>query len=223
MLLRLFLLLVVSATFAARADVTIVQKIEGGINSGEMTLRIKDDKARADIAPQISMITDLATGEVTTLQHAAKLFIKLSGEQARAVLEKVKDQQKAAGAEPPKLTPSGRTEKIDQHVCEVFTWSAGEIRSTDWIAKDHPDAAALLPVLDRFQSAGLAGAARPLQPAMSELPGLLIKREMTIGTQKTTTTLISVSQAALDPSIFTVPADYKAQPAPAFEDPAAAK
>ena len=217
MIVRLPFLLLLTALVTARADFTIVQKVEGGINSGQMTLRLKDHKARADIAPQISMITDLGTGEVITLQHAAKLFIKLPPEQAKAVLEKVKEQQKATGAEPPKLMPTGRKEKIDQYECEVFTWSAGEIRATDWIAKDHPQAAALLPALDRFQSAGLAGAARTLQPAMSELPGLLIKREMTIGGQKTTTTLISVSDAPVDPAIFTVPADYKAQPAPTFQ------
>lgn len=217
MLTRFPLLLILLTAALARADFTIVQKVEGGMNSGQMTLRLKDDKARADIAPQISMITDLGTGDVITLQHATKVFIKLPGEQARAVFEKVKEQQKATGAEPPKLTATGRKEKVEQYACEVFTWASGEIRATDWIAKDHPNAAALLPALDRFQSAGLAGAARTLQPAMSELPGILIKREMTIGTHKTTTTLISVSDAPLDAAIFTVPADYKVQPAPAFQ------
>lgn len=217
MIVRLPFLFLLTALATARADFTIVQKIEGGLNSGQMTLRLKDDKARADIAPQITIITDLGTGDVITLQHNTKVFIKLPGEQARAVLEKVKQQQKATGKEPPKLTATGRTEKVDQYACDVFTWSAGEIHATDWIAKEHPNAATLLPALDRFQSAGLAGAARPLQPAMSELPGVLIKREMTIGTQKTTTTLISVSDAPLDPAIFAVPADYKAQAAPAFQ------
>ena len=63
---RLFLLLL-ALLATARADFTIVQRVEGGLNAGQMTLRIKDDKARADLAAQVSTITDLASGEWTPL------------------------------------------------------------------------------------------------------------------------------------------------------------
>ena len=205
------------AAATARADFTIVQKIEGGLNAGQMTLRIKDDKARADIAAQVSTVTDLATGETITFQHAAKVFIKIPAEQAQKLFERVQQQQKAVSAEPPKLVPTGRKEKIEGHECDVFTWSVGTIHATDWIAPAYPNFAAVLAVLDRFQNSGLAAAARPLQPAMRDYPGLLVKRELTMDTKKTTTTVLSVSDAALDPAIFAVPKDYKEQPAPAFQ------
>jgi hypothetical protein len=214
--LRISLLLLFFVSLA-RADFTIVQKIEGGLNSGQMTLRIKDDKARADLAAQVSTITDLASGETITLQHAAKIFIKIPADQVRIVFERVQKQQQAVNAEPPKLVPTGKKEKIEGHECEVFTWSVGTIRATDWIAPGYPNFAAVLAVLDKFQSAGLAAAARPLQPSMRDFPGLLIKRELTVGTQKTTTTLLSVNDAVLDAGLFAVPKDYKEQPAPAFQ------
>src|SRR5881394_2833360 len=96
-------LLLLSFISLARADFTIVQKIEGGLNSGQMTLRIKDDKARADLAAQVSTITDLASGETITLQHAAKVFIKIPAEQAQKLFERVQKQQQAVNAETPKL------------------------------------------------------------------------------------------------------------------------
>ena len=42
-------------------------------------------------------------------------------------------------------------------------------------------------------------------------------RELTIGAQKTTTTLISVRAAPLEDAIFAVPEGYKEQPAPLFQ------
>jgi len=207
------------AAFAARADFTIVQKVEGASNEGQMAIRLKADFARADIAPQVSTITDLATGDVITLQHAAKVFIRLPGEQTRALLEKVNEQQQLTNVEPPKLVATGRREKVERRLCEVFTWSAGEVRATDWIARDFPDLPSIVAALGRFQSAGLAAAAQALQPPLSALPGMLIKRELLIGAQKTTTTLLSVSQAPIDDAIFAVPAEYKEQPAPAFQFP----
>ena len=72
-------LLPLTLIFAAnivRADYTFTQKVEGGGNDGQMTLKLKAHMARADIAPQISIITNLETGDAITLQHAAKVFIK---------------------------------------------------------------------------------------------------------------------------------------------------
>src|SRR5688500_115410 len=53
----------------AHADLVIVQKVESPQQSGNMTIKVKDAKARADIAAQISTITDGATGDTITLMH----------------------------------------------------------------------------------------------------------------------------------------------------------
>jgi len=215
MLPRIFLCSLVIAQ--VHADFTIVQRVEGSANSGQMMIRMKGDLVRADIAPQVSTITNVANDDVTTLQHASKVFIRLPGEQAKAILERANQQQKAVKAEAPTPTPTGRKEKVGSRLCEVLTWSAGEVRATDWVAKDFPNAPTLVAALERFQAAGLSGAAAALQPRLSALPGMLIKRELTIGAQKTTTTLLSVSEAPIDDAVFSVPATYKEQPAPLFQ------
>src|SRR5436190_20801199 len=104
-MMRTLVFLILLAAASVRADFTIVQRVESGTNNEPMTLKLKGDMARADLAPQVSVITNTVTGDVVTLQHAAKVFIRVPGEQARAVLERVKQQQQAAHAEPPKLTP----------------------------------------------------------------------------------------------------------------------
>src|SRR5437667_7210828 len=49
------------------ADLTIVQKVEGVGGGGEMTMKIKGDKMRIEISPEITTIFDGGTGELTNL------------------------------------------------------------------------------------------------------------------------------------------------------------
>ena len=124
---------------AVHGDLTIVQKTEGGINSGELTLRIKGDKARTDVAPQITMLTELSSGDSTTLNHNAKIYIRIPGVEAAKLRAIAADLKPGAAGEAPKLTNTGRKEKVENRECEVFTWSVGNLRVTDWIAKDYPN------------------------------------------------------------------------------------
>lgn len=204
--------LLLTSLAATKADYTIVQKTEGAMNAGELTLRIRGDKARIDVGPQLTVLTDLTSGDSTTLNHQAKTMVKVSGVEAakmRAVTAGIKSD-----SEPPKLTSTGRSEKIENYDCEVFTWKVGELSVTDWIAKSYPNWQPLLAELQRFQNAGLASAAQPLMPPLSQFPGMVVKREMNHRGTKTTSTLTSVSAQVLDPSLFEAPSGYKEQPAP---------
>src|SRR6187549_1664263 len=125
------------AAHMARADLTIVQKTEGALNAGQLTLRIKGDKARTDIAPQITMITELASGDTVTLNHTAKVFIRIPGTEAAKLRAMAADLKPGAPGEAPKLVTTGRKEKIENLECEVFTWAVGNLQVTDWIAKDY--------------------------------------------------------------------------------------
>jgi hypothetical protein len=214
-------LIALFAMQAARADLTIVQKTEGALNAGQLTLRLKGDKARTDVAPQITMITELGNGDTVTLNHTAKVFIRIPGSEAAKLRAMAADLKPGAPSEPPKLVSTGRKEKIENHDCEVFTWGVGNLQVTDWIAKDYPNWKPVLAELTRFQNAGLGAAAQPLMPALDQFPGMVVKREMTLKGNKTTSTLVSVSDSALDAALFELPEGYKEQIAPKFPDEAA--
>src|SRR5262245_5631631 len=129
--MRVAFLIFTLLTSPSRADLTILQKSEGAMNSGSLMLRIKGDKARADIANQVTMITDLATGDTVSLNHNAKTMVRIPGAEAvklRALAAGLKP-----GDEPPKLTATQRKEKVENHDCQVFTWRVGEMEVTDWI------------------------------------------------------------------------------------------
>lgn len=216
----LFSLLLTAA--ALRADYVIVQKVEGGMQSGTMTLKIKEDKVRADIAEQVSTITDGATGEVMTLMHAQKNFMKISAAQTKAGLEAMRKlQPQTATTTPPKLTPTGKKEKVGAHDCEVFTWAAPGMTTTLWIAKDFPNAAKINAALAKLQNTGVAAAAAGMLPSPTDYPGMAVKTEMTMAGQKVTSTLVSVTEEAVAAAAFAVPTDYKELPMPAFNLPPA--
>jgi hypothetical protein len=211
-----FIAVLISVAAAAKADLTIVQKTEGTINSGQLTLRIKGDKARTDIAPQITMLTELNSGDSTTINHNAKTYMRISGTEAAKLRAMAADLKPGTTGEAPKLTNTGRKEKVENRECEIFTWGVGNLQVTDWIAKDYPNWQPILAELVRFQNAGLGRAAQPLMPALDQFPGMVVKREMTLKGTKTTSTLISVSDAALDAKLFELPEGYKEQPALKF-------
>jgi len=198
---------------AARADWTITQKVEGAMNSGQMTLRIKGDKARLDVNTQITALTDLNTGDSITLNHTARVFIKIPGSEAAKMRDSVLGLKEGVSVPAPTLTTTGHKEKIGDYECEVFTWSVGEMKVTDWIAAGYPNFKPYLAVLARFQNAGLARAAQPLMPPLESFPGMVLKREMSHRGITTTTTLLSGKEGNLDPKLFDAPGDYKEQPA----------
>ena len=205
------------------ADLVITQRVEGSMQSGTMTVKIKGDKSRADIAPPLSTITDGATGEVVTLMHGQKTFMRIPADRGRALLEQMQKQQAAAQptpATPPTLTPLGKKEKVENYECELFKWDASALSATYWIAKDYPKYPEILAAMDKIQNAGLAVLARSMTPKPGDFPGMPVKTELTIAGQKVTTTLVSVTEENLDPALFAIPAEYKEAPTPTFTFPA---
>lgn len=219
---RLLLLLALSAT--AAADFTVVQKVDGlGQQSGNITIKIKDAKARADIAPQISNLINGMTGETTTLMHAQKSYMKIGPEQAKALMEQMQALQNGAKPGPPaKPVATGQKETVEQWATEIYSWTGGNMSARFWVAKDFPNGPAIQAALDKVQSGGLAAVSKNLMPASSDFPGMVVKTEMKFAGKTVTSTIVSVVEGPLDPQDFAVPADYKELATPAFNTPAPA-
>src|SRR5260370_10732762 len=129
----------------ARADLTIVQKVEGGGHSGDVTVKIKGDKERIDSPSQPTRIIDGKTGEMTDLMNDRKTFVRISAEQMKAAAETINkfngDKQVSAK---PKLTPSGRKETINGYETEEYVYETPRFKASFWVATKYPNAAAIL-------------------------------------------------------------------------------
>src|SRR4051794_41072478 len=99
--------LVVGLGLSARADFTIVQKVEGKGSANEITLKLKGDKVRMEATPQMTMIVDGKTGDTITLMTAQRKFLRISGDKAKAIAELAAKYGGTTG-EKPKLTATGK-------------------------------------------------------------------------------------------------------------------
>ena len=196
----------------ARADLVIVQHVDGSGQSGDQTIRIKGDKARTDLAQQVSMITNGVNGDIVTLMHAPKTFLKVTAAQTKAMLEQL--QKLAPSAAGPKLVPTGKKEKVGNYDCEIFTSGLGPVSVTYWIAKDFPNYKAVLEQMEKLQAGSLAAMGKGMMPELKDFPGMQIKTEMDIGGKKVSTVLVSAKEENVDPASFEIPKDYKEVTAP---------
>jgi len=205
------------ASALARADLTVVQRVDGGGQSGEQTIHVQNGRARCDIGGVVSVIVDKEAGTTTTLVHAQKGYLALTPDRTKAMLEKM--QKARASQEPPKLVDMGKKEKIGEYDCEIFTAEMGAVKVTYWLAKDYPDFQKILTELDVLDGAPLAAANNGLAPRTRDLPGMPMKMLMEAAGQKVTITLVSAKEEPADPAIYAIPKSYKELPGP----PAAAK
>ena len=203
-------LVIILLAGAARADLTLVQKVEGaGGPANEVTVRIKGDKARIDATPQISTIVDGKTGEVLTLMKDQKAVVRISADKMKAaadMINKFTDKKKSTG--PSKPAPTGRKEVINGYEAEEYTVETPIFKAAYWVAPQYPNGAAILKQLQAVKS-DMWNSAKTKLPDYRELPALPIQTIIDLGTSKMTTTLISAKEDPLADSDFAVPADFK--------------
>jgi hypothetical protein len=205
---RIALPLLLAAAVTARADLTIVQKVEMGATPGDMTIRIKGDKVRVDPAPQVSMITDNRTGDTITLMHDEKKALRMSGEKMKAAAEMVsKFSGSSSPAAPHKLTPLGRKEQVNGMSTDLYSIDTAVGKATYYIAANYPDAAAILQEMQATQPAAFANSTTHM-PDFRDLPGVPVKIEMDAQKRHIVMTLVSIKRDPIPDSEFVVPPGY---------------
>jgi len=208
----LFVLLSVALLLSARADLTIVQKVEGIGPVSEMTMKIKGDKARIDVSPKMTAIIDGKSGEMINLMHDQKVAMRMSAEKMMAAMEMArqfsgKDEKKET-AEKPKFVPSGKKEIINGYDTEEYIYETPQFKSSYWIASKYPDGAAILKQLQSINPA-IWKTANTHMPDYRDFPGLPIKTVISTGGNQITSILASVKQDPLSDADFEVPKDYQ--------------
>src|SRR5438034_10126783 len=129
---------------SARGDLTIVQRVEGPGQNGDVTVKIKGDKERMDAPSQPTRIIDGKTGEMTDLLNEKKSFIRISAQQMKAAAETINKFDDGKQPSPRKLTPTGKKETINGYETEEFVYETPQLKASFWVANKYPDAADIL-------------------------------------------------------------------------------
>ena len=209
-----------------RADWVVVQKVEdsGQKQTGEITLKIKGEKIRVDLPPDISVLMDTDTGETFTLRHGQKTVLRVPAATAAQLgrrLEQWRETRRQAepGQEPPKWEATGKGETVAGRETKIFVAQAGAMKVTWWIAQNSPEAEKFAAVAEQLQKAPmvqLAGGLALLPPGFKP-PGLPVKTEIqTPDGRKISTTILAIKEQPLDAIDFTPPPDYRSLPEPFF-------
>ncbi len=213
-LLRLLGFLALCAT--ARADLTVVQTMEGTEGINKITFKIKGDKARVEVNPQITTIVDAKTGDLTTLLNDQKTVMRISGERAKAMAEMAKSFVKQETPEQALPKPTGRKETINGYETEEYVSESPKYKASYWVAKTYPNFQNILQQMSLLQRGAFAEITKGM-PDYHALPGLPLRTKIkTEGQAEITSTIASVSLAPLPASEFSIPADYSEMKMPDF-------
>jgi len=200
-----FSLIAITPTFA---DLTIVQSLEGMGPASQMTMKIKGDKARVDVSPQMTMIFDAKKGEMISLMHEQKMVVRMPADKMKAAAELIRKSNGKESTEKPKIVATGKKEMVNGYQTEQYVCDMPNFKATYWIAANYPDGSSILKQLQAIKMDALSGQGGHM-PDYRDLTGVPVKTVISAGGKEMTTTLKSIKQDALSDSEFAVPADFK--------------
>ena len=207
-----FSLLFSAFLFSARADLTIMQKVEGTGANSEMVMKLKGDKMRIDMGPQLTTIIDVKTGEMVNLMNDQKTIMRMSADKVKAAMEMArqfseKDEKKKSD-EKAKLISTGKKETINGYETEQYIFETPQFKATYWIAPKYPNAAAILKQLQAINP-DVWKTSNTQMPDYRDFPGLPIKSVVSMGGNQITNTITAVKEDPLNDAEFAVPKDYQ--------------
>ena len=207
-LASLFPIIIFGLLVSARGDLTIVQRVEGAGQNGDVTVKIKGDKERIDAPSQPTRIIDGKTGELTDLMNNKKSFVRISAAQIKAAAETINkfDGGEKPGA--PKLTPTGKKETINGYETEEYVYETPQFKASFWVTAKYPDAAGIL----KQMQAPISGAWKPSNmgmPDYTDFPGLPLKTVISVGDNKVVTTMMSIKKDSVNATDFDIPKDFQ--------------
>lgn len=203
-------------TVMARADLTMIQTVEGAGPSTTMTIKIKDNKVRIDSNPMIATIIDGKTGEMINLMMDQKKIMRMSAKKmkaAAALLNQYSGAGKKSDGAKPTLVATGRKEKINGYDTEEYVFEAPTYKASYWVAPQYPDGAAIMKQLESLNS-GLWDAQGMNLPDYRLLNGVPIKTVMSVAGNQITSTLMSVKQDPIAATEFVPPPDFEEMKVP---------
>jgi len=200
--------LLVSSLFS-RADTVVTEQVEAGGRNMTITQKIKGDKIRTDATPQMTTITDTATGDTLMIVHPQKSYMTISGEQSKAMKEQMmKMAPPAEAAEKPKLVDTGKTEKVGNFNTEIFTMDTPTTNLTFWVTKDIPNYAVLKEQLKKLRGMSNTGPASIPVPDTSDMQGIPVKTQIVSKGKTVTITILSAEEKPIDDVEMAPPAGY---------------
>ncbi len=201
--------LVLALLFAAQslhADWVLVEKTS--TDGKGMTVKIKDNLIRNDMGEKMTVILNADEGVAQMYLHANKTLMRMD-------LNALKNASALAGkflggdsGPAPKPKATGEHVKVGDWDAEIYTWESKVGTGKFYIAKDFPRFEELNKAMDKVAKS-MNNPMSSLYPNHADLPGMVVKTEMTVMGKPTTTELVSAKEGPLSADEFKGPEGYK--------------
>src|SRR3954452_1788190 len=211
-----------SAAFAfaicqpARADFTIVQKVEQKGTATEIVLKLKGERIRMEATPDVTMIVDGKTGDTVTVMNAQKKYLRISGEKARAIAE-LATKYNGGNAEKPKVVATGKKMTVNGYEAEEYAGETALFKARYWIAPSFPESAAIMKQLQAVIPATWNDLAKGMMD-YRDLPGFPLRTQVKMGEEEITSTVTAVKHDVLSETEFVPPKDFQEVKMPNLQD-----
>ncbi|HEX7516502.1 MAG TPA: DUF4412 domain-containing protein [Chthoniobacterales bacterium] len=216
----LYLIVTAFLSITARGDLTIVQNVEGSGSVKQITTKLKGDKARVEVSPEVTAIIDNKSGEMLSLMNAKKKFLRISADKSKAIAEMASKYagDSPAAAERSKLAPTGKKEMINGYEAEEYVRESPSVKESYWIALKYPDSAA---IVKQLQAIAPAAAWNDIAKGMldfRDFPGLPLRTIIKTDRREIISTITSIKQDALSEAEFSVPKDFQELKVPNLQE-----
>src|SRR5256886_14617618 len=176
--------IVYSTTVQPASDNQQVEPTPTAVAAGSnMTIKVKGDKARIDVSPQVTAIFDGQTGELINLLNDQKTIVRVAPDKMRAIADMLNKFGSNKGSDKPRLTPTGQREMINGYDTEQYTYEGPDFKATYWIAPKNPNGGAV-PGQPQSIKSELLAAAKTKMPPFRVFPRLAIRRCTILDEQK---------------------------------------
>jgi Domain of unknown function (DUF4412) len=210
--------LIAAFSLPARADFTIVQKVEGKGKTNEITLKVRGDKIRLEASPQITMIVDGKTGDTITMMNMQKKIIRISGDKAKAIAEIATKYGGGTTAEKPKLVATGKKMTVNGYEADEYVADSKMFKARYWIAPSFPNSAEIMKQLQTVIPAAWNDLAKGMID-YRDLPGFPVRSQITVGDDEIVSTVVTVKTDPLSDAEFLPPKDFQEVKIPNVEMP----
>ncbi len=203
----------------ARGDLTIVQEVKGSGAVNQITTKLKGDKARVEVSPEVTTIIDNKSGDMLSLMNAKKKFLRISADKSKAIAEMA---SKYAGDSAPatgksKLTATGKKEMINGYEAEEYVRESPSLKESYWIALKYPDSAAIVKQLQAIIPAAWNDVAKGMLD-YRDFPGLPLRTIVKTGGREIISTITSIKQDPLSEAEFSIPKDFQELKVPNLQE-----
>ncbi len=215
------LCLVVTATLllTARGDLTIVQEVVGSGAVSQITIKLKGDKVRVEVTPQVTTIIENKSGDMLTLMNRERKFLRISAEKSKAIAEMASKYagKTQAAPETAKLTSTGRKEMINGYEAEEYVREAASFKASYWVASKYPDSAAIVKQLQAIIPAAWNDVAKGMLD-YRDFPGLPLRTKVQTNGKEIVSTITTIKQDALSEEEFSIPKDFQEMKIPNLQE-----